>query len=184
MNRVDAMPVAPTCWNRRVDTFSRLGQKVAGDGRACAVCQHLSSSSCLTTPSGPTALAPHSRVRFSPQPEKIRETMQRKLVYLIIFRISKVLAGTFRIDFHGIGHTHSDPTYELLVLWLVLHEPDQQRLLRMQPVFSLIEDHRLRTVDDGSSHLAITIGRKAVQEDRFLASTSHDGMASNNYGNP
>src|SRR4051812_19672550 len=43
--------------------------------------------------------------------------------------------------------------------------PGEDALLRMQAVLGFVEDHRLRTVDDGSVNLLATMGRQAVHED-------------------
>ena len=50
-----------------------------------------------------------------------------------------------------------------LVAITTLHQERQQRLLGMQPVLGLVEDERMRAVDDRRGDLFATVGRQAVQ---------------------
>ena len=47
--------------------------------------------------------------------------------------------------------------------------PGEDALLRMQPVLGLVEDDRLRAVDDLVRDLLAAMGRQAMHEDRVLA---------------
>mmetsp|Transcript_92525 Transcript_92525/g.238873 ORF Transcript_92525/g.238873 Transcript_92525/m.238873 type:complete len:347 (-) Transcript_92525:161-1201(-) len=56
------------------------------------------------------------------------------------------------------------------------HEVDQHRLLRVQPVLSLIEDHGLRAVNDLSSLLHAPGRGQAVHEDAVLLGLGEKGL--------
>ena len=51
--------------------------------------------------------------------------------------------------------------------------PAHHRLLRMQPVFRLVEHHRVRAVHHGAGHLVIPVRRQAMHEQRIGLGMGH-----------
>src|SRR5690606_19854256 len=59
------------------------------------------------------------------------------------------------------------------IVSVLAQEPDQEGLLRVQAVLGLVPYDALRTVDDLRVDLITTVGRQAVDEDRFWVGEAH-----------